>query len=182
LKNGVCATCTPCSKKAKGAFSAFVDQITVISVSQMRRREIFVNSTPSAQRNYMTWIKRLSITVSIIAFVTLTLLYSYLYFMVGNDPFDDNKFDQQLWASMHESVDPKNPRGKMYQDLIENHVKIGMTKAQILNLLGSADLNNQERFIRYNLGMWSGMRVDNDSFDLYFSESGKLTKTKKVQH
>jgi hypothetical protein len=130
----------------------------------------------------MIWIKRFSIAVSILAFLALVFFYSVLYFIGGNDPFDDKAFDKQVWVSMHDQMLPDNPRGQMYQDIIENHVKLGMSKVQVLELLGTPDFKNEINFVSYNLGMWSGMGMDYDSFDLYFSKSGVLTKTRKVQH
>ena len=90
----------------------------------------------------MIWITRFSIAVSILAFLALAFFYSVLYFIGGNDPFDDKEFDKQVWASMHEQMLPDNPRGQMYQDIIENHVKLGMPKVQVLELLGTPDLKN----------------------------------------
>lgn len=83
---------------------------------------------------------------------------------------------------MHQDWDPDNPRGKMYEDLVENYLRKGMTKAQVVALLGESDLVTKPEIISYNLGMWSGMRIDYDSLDLVFSNDGKLTKYYRVQH
>ncbi|WP_041366540.1 hypothetical protein [Methylophaga frappieri] len=104
------------------------------------------------------------------------------YFLTGDSPFNDKEFDQKVWLSMDTDWDPDNPRGKMYEDIVDNHLEKGMSKQQVVDLLGQPDLKNKSLLFSYNLGMWSGFRMDYDSLDLVFNSSANLEKFYRVQH
>ena len=70
----------------------------------------------------------------------------------------------------------------MYEDIVDNHLEKGMSKQQVVDLLGQPDLKNESLLFSYNLGMWSGFRMDYDSLDLVFNSSGNLEKFYRVQH
>jgi outer membrane protein assembly factor BamE (lipoprotein component of BamABCDE complex) len=70
----------------------------------------------------------------------------------------------------------------MADDLRKNHLYSGMTKKQVLELLGEPDFEKQSHVFKYVLGGWSGFRIDYDSLDIYFDSAGRLTKTRIVQH
>lgn len=106
----------------------------------------------------------------------------YLYFVVLDDPFNNRDFDKEIWLKSHADMDPDNPRGEMYEDLVENHLSKGMSKTEIFGLLGQPDFQNTEDLMSYNLGMWSGMRIDYDSLDLKFTADGGLVEFCRVQH
>jgi hypothetical protein len=36
--------------------------------------------------------------------------------------------------------------------------------------------------LSYNLGMWSGLRMDYDTLDIYFDNSGRVARALTVQH
>jgi len=46
-------------------------------------------------------------------------------------------FDQKLWMKHNDIKELNNPRAKMVNDLIRNHLKKGMAKSEIINLLGN---------------------------------------------
>ena len=106
----------------------------------------------------------------------------YLYFVILDDPFDNRDFDSEIWLKYHEDMEPDNPRGEMYEDLVENYLIKGMSKAEVFGLLGQPDFQNTEDMMSYNLGMWSGMRIDYDSLDLKFTDDGGLVEFYRVQH
>lgn len=125
------------------------------------------------------------ILAGIIVFL-YALFWVFAFFVVFNNPLDNpfnNKdFDKTTWAQFDNNYDPDNPRGKMYEDLIENHLSKGMSKEEVINLLGKPDFESEEYFLSYNLGMWSGGRMDYDSLDLKFNRDGKLSEFYRVQH
>jgi len=100
--------------------------------------------------------------------------------MTADYPFDDRKFDSTVWKSYHKNMDHDNPRGQMVDDLF-NHLRKGFSREEITRLLGEPDLEVSDNLFSYNLGMWSGFRMDYDSFDLEFDNSGKLLKYYRVQ-
>lgn len=121
----------------------------------------------------------------VLAGITLFVMigfYTYLHFIVFEDPFDNKKFERSVWMENHDNMDPDNPRGEMYKDLVEKKLKKGMTKEEIIELLGEADIKTEERFLSYNLGMWSGFKMDYDSLDLEFDNKNQLKRFYRVQH
>lgn len=117
-----------------------------------------------------------------IIILLFALFYAYVFFVVLDCPFDNKDFDKTTWVQFDNSNDPDNPRGEMYEDLIENNLSKGMSKKEVIDLLGQPDYKSEEYFLSYNLGAWSGFRIDYDSLDLEFDKDGKLVKFYRVQH
>ena len=105
-----------------------------------------------------------------------------LLYPVFENRFDDRTFDKELWRTYLHSIDSDNPRGNMADDLRKNHLQRGMAKQEVLDLLGEPDFDKQAHVFKYNLGMWSGTRIDYDSLDIQFDSSGRLIRTAIVQH
>ena len=101
-------------------------------------------------------------------------LGGWFYHTFFNDPFDDWWFDAKIWKSQHNKSTSDNPRGKMASDLKNRVIKPGMTKTQILQMLGPPDFSQNEATFTYNLGSWSGFRMDGDVFDVDFNKSGRV--------
>jgi hypothetical protein len=106
----------------------------------------------------------------------------FLRFFIFQNPFDDQRFNQSLWAAYSGSTDPHNPRGQMYEDLTKQNLKKGMSKQDILALLGEPDFSKEDTVFKYNLGAWSGFRIDYDSLDIEFDQDGKVKAFYRVQH
>ena len=128
--------------------------------------------------------KTLKIIASILAVGLLgyVAFVWYVAYVVFDTPFDNKEFDKIVWQKYHKDMNPDNPRGEMYKSLIEDYLKQGMTKREIIQLLGEPDYKDEENLLSYNLGMWSGFRIDYDSLDLNFSNDGNLVKYYRVQH
>ncbi|WP_143080191.1 hypothetical protein [Hymenobacter arizonensis] len=47
-----------------------------------------------------------------------------------------SSFNQEVWIDNPEMSDTRNPRAKMVGDLMQNHLKTGMSREAVLNLLG----------------------------------------------
>jgi len=65
-------------------------------------------------------------------------------------PRDARKFDATLWKVFADNVEPDNPRGQMYDDLVQNFPRKGLIKSEIEALLGPADLRSDNNFMSYN--------------------------------
>lgn len=98
-----------------------------------------------------------------------------------DDPFSGRWFNQTLWQKLDGSLDPDNPRGSMVLDLKQRYLKKGVSRSYVISLLGEPDCENTDEILSYNLGMWSGFRIDYDSLDIRF-EDGLLVESYCVQH
>ena len=97
-------------------------------------------------------------------------------------PLDDRPFDRETWLAFHNDSEPDNPRGKMARDL-QRRLLLGQeTREKVLDLLGPPDHGERGDMLSYNLGMWSGFRMDYDSLDIYFDDQGRVVKILIVQH
>jgi hypothetical protein len=121
------------------------------------------------------------ISILVVAVVVILSLIILLY-PIWHNPFNDRTFEEEIWHAYHNSLDSDNPRGNMADDLRKNHLRRGMTKEQVIELLGEPDFEKSSKVLKYNLGMWSGIGFDYDSLDIYFDSAGSLTETRIVQH
>ncbi len=109
-------------------------------------------------------------------------IFAYLFYDLINNPFNDQKFDETIWKEFHQNDDPDNPRGNMAYHLRDRVLKDGMNMQEVRSLLGIPDYSEGKDFMRYNLGMWSGFRIDPDSFDIHFDEHGGISHIEIIQH
>ena len=107
----------------------------------------------------------------------------YIFYDLINNPFNDRRFQETVWKEYYQNDDPDNPRGNMAYHLRDKVLKAGMSMDEVRAILGNPDYSETENSLQYNLGMWSGFRMDYDSFDIYFEEgNGGLTHVEIVQH
>ena len=120
---------------------------------------------------------------SVIAIVLALLLPIIIYkFFLFPNIWNDLTFNENHWKQFHNSRESDNPRGKMYEDLRSKLLDRRPPKEVVLQMLGEPDFSKEDSFLSYNLGMWSGFRVDYDSIDIYFDENGVVMDVKRVQH
>jgi hypothetical protein len=108
-----------------------------------------------------------------------------------SSPFDEKAFDRATWLSLAGDMDPDNSRGGMAGALVEQLEREKPTREQVLELLGPAEYpcselsppkGPRDTCLSYNLGMWSGLRMDYDTLDIYFDNSGRVARALTVQH
>lgn len=128
--------------------------------------------------------KALKIIASIIAIglICYVAFAWYVAYVVFDDPFDNKKFNKHTWLEYYNNHIPQNPRGEMFNDLIENNLKIGFSKKETINLLGKPEVITEEGVYWYNLGMWSGFGIDYDYLYIYFNNKNTVVSFKRVQH
>lgn len=61
-----------------------------------------------------------------------------LLLLAGCTPYTPIEFDREVWLENNDVNDTRNPRARMTKDLLQNHLKPGLTKDSILKLLGPA--------------------------------------------
>lgn len=97
-------------------------------------------------------------------------------------PYNEMAFDSEAWKAKEvypmigdNQYTNSLKRGLMLYDLLDDHIRIGMTMDRARELLGEPDSpGNSGRRWRYELGEWSGFRFEMDYLVLRFDEEGRL--------
>ena len=96
-----------------------------------------------------------------------------------------------MWVHMRGSNDPDNPRGQMVEDLVDDLEARRPLREEVIAMLGSSEfecsvlsppVGATDTCLSYNLGMWSGFRMDYDTLDVYFEADGRVLEAVTVQH
>jgi hypothetical protein len=95
-------------------------------------------------------MKHKILIISVVIFVIglLSIVSAQLYSFCNN-PFNDEKFSITKWKGSS-----KRLRAKMAEDLIKNHLKPGLSRKQVIDLIGE-DKNTDDGEVKYWLGSWS---------------------------
>ena len=94
-------------------------------------------------------------------------------------PSNRRAFSQELWKEARDTSSPsntENPRASMVDDLLKNHLKVGMTKEQVLALLGPPEQDRQES-LWYHIGSYRRRRIlsGSDQLVVGFDKEGLVT-------
>ncbi len=124
----------------------------------------------------------LTITAVGLAVIALRVLFP-------SEWHQDLTFDQQVWKA-NKNWDRDNPRGRMLESLLADDRLRGMTRAQVVALLGPPDgaghrvadsltvsddeAEAAEEFV-YVVGCWSGSRMDPDCLSIRFGSDDRVT-------
>ncbi len=98
-----------------------------------------------------------------------------------DSPFDELRSDHDAWVtkSLAPGDDPKLPamaRGMMLQDLLLHHLRQGMSEQEVRQLLGRPDSTDAtQRTWNYELGSWSGFRMDGDIPSVEYDATGHVS-------
>ncbi|MBJ7544458.1 hypothetical protein [Rhodomicrobium udaipurense] len=110
---------------------------------------------------------RRKLTVSTLAAISATAL------VLGVNSAASSSFDSQKWRSEAGNLTSSNSRHGMSLDLEKNVLRIGMTKDEVVSILGQPDGKKKTGAFIYDLGV--GM-IDLDFYVLEFDEAGKLKR------
>ena len=135
----------------------------------------------TTKKQTKTLVARVLTTCIVILFFMIAYFCIWALPFFFLTPFDDMRFNAQVWARQADTNDYKNPRGQMYEDLLENHLPRGITKEQVIQLLGEPDYSKSETLFRYNLGYWSGIGRHPDYLYVEFDVKGRLKRAYRVQ-
>ncbi|HKG93491.1 MAG TPA: hypothetical protein VKA84_16405 [Gemmatimonadaceae bacterium] len=97
-------------------------------------------------------------------------------------PFGDRRFDRGVWAAESGRARSDSRRASMTTDLGRRLDGSGMPRAAVVEMLGEPDMAKSDSVYSYNVGMWTGFRIDYDSFDVLFDGAGRVARTRVVQH
>ena len=119
--------------------------------------------------------------LSALLLVVLAYGLYWLHRFLDSSPWGNQSFDQEEWKSRVRDMSPWSPRGEMLHDLLENHLVPGMTRDQVVQLLGRPNLGELPPERSYRLGMWSGMHMDYDALVVRFTEDGVVERAYRIQ-
>jgi hypothetical protein len=123
----------------------------------------------------------LRIVLGLVSFFVVCVFAIFCWLF--SNPFNNDKFAQDIWLQYAGSGDTYNPRGPMVEDLIEGHLKVGLPKNEVIQLLGTADTAEDNHCDGYILGMWSGFAIlDYDYLHVCYDGSDKLVSAFPAQH
>ncbi|HEX8524273.1 MAG TPA: hypothetical protein VF669_18605 [Tepidisphaeraceae bacterium] len=100
--------------------------------------------------------------IRVIAACAVLIVPAAVWLLMGNplDPFDDRSFSPRAWKT----AEPEQ-RAKMSRDLVQNHIRAGMSLQQVFSLIGETDYTREgepgikeprgTRFYVYYIGGWS---------------------------
>jgi len=122
-------------------------------------------------------LRGLLIVIGAVAALVPLFLYT-----LPDDPFSGRSFDRKIWLEFADDYVDDNPRASMIRDLQKEHLQVGMSRTEIIELLGEPETKFENSDFSYIVGMWSGFRMDHDGLELYFDQNGNLTDSARVQY
>lgn len=111
-----------------------------------------------------------ALSVGIIVCLGIFVFINYF-----DTPFDNRVFDRELWIRNYDNYHPDNPRAEMIYDLTKNHLRAGMTKGEVIKLLGKPDRRNKRHFISYLIGM-QGFVADPGQLEFELNDENRVIK------
>jgi predicted negative regulator of RcsB-dependent stress response len=125
-----------------------------------------------------TWWGK-TILVLLVLFLGSVAYFAYSVWQL-NRIFPDNiAFDAALWKTA-DTGEQDNTRCSMQADLEQNHLNLGMTKAEVVALLGETE--QTEQTLSYYLGFCNPFGIDGMALGLEFDSNDKLTKIYDIQY
>lgn len=118
---------------------------------------------------------KIVVVIGTLCAVAVVGWYAFVFIVVTDKPFYDSAFDQRTWHKNYDNPAPDNPRAEMVGDLIGNYLKPGMTRREVMQLLGKPDRRDERRFISYLIGM-QGFASDPGQLEIEFSDEKKVVK------
>lgn len=103
--------------------------------------------------------------IAFLLLITLELLEEILFFY-------NIKFDEGLWKDKNSTLGKRSPRQRMLKNLLKKHKLNGMTKQEVLSLLGQPEDNiTTEQELNYELGTSRGFfAVSTDILSIEFDQ------------
>lgn len=94
-----------------------------------------------------------------------------------------SKFDKETWSE-NDNNNYDNPRFGMVKDIEDNYLKSGMTKKDVVDLLGLPQYDTMESPFEYEyrIGSNPGMHIDPFFFIVIFDSKGRFSTTRIKEH
>jgi hypothetical protein len=126
--------------------------------------------------------KRTTLVVAAIAvvFIGTLLVGAIMFASLFAPPFEERPFSQDIWLANHNNPDPLNPRVEMADDLMKHHLRKGMSRRDVLRLLGRPDRLDEQRRVSYHIGM-QGFVTDPGQLEVEFDTKGTVVGFRVVE-
>lgn len=111
--------------------------------------------------------------------IGLLIVASFLGFIMGCSDMSESDFDAAIWQSQKGSLERDNPRAGMIAALEKYHIRVGMKREQVRDLLGEPDKTLDHADI-YDIGA-SPVGVDLETYRITYSE-GMVYEFQVVRH
>lgn len=110
------------------------------------------------------WLKAILITLGG-AILILSAMFGLTVYRLnqGTVDFKPTSFDSQHWMFSKPEMSWESVRLKMVDDLVENHLKVGLQKSQIISLIGSPD--ETKYFNNYDMVYYLGRERNSIGID-----------------
>ncbi len=104
--------------------------------------------------------------------VAVALLVGLVTFLVVTSRRD--AFDAELWQAQRGKDERHNPRGGMVVDLLQTHLRVGMSRTEVRRLLGEPDQRHGSSDV-YELGV-SPYGIDFEYLLIDYDSAGQVTQ------
>jgi hypothetical protein len=94
----------------------------------------------------------------------------------------NDKFDRWEWLAHRGHHCPDNPRWGMRRDVRRNHLPKGKTREWVIEELGEPDHSKSPTIFSYQMGRHLGLGFGEESLDVDFDSTGRLSGSKIVKH
>ena len=121
------------------------------------------------------WVK-----VSLIVVIVLVLLNlaGRVYWYFDSRVYYQEKFDRSVWLAQTGLWKPRNPRGPMAGDVAKTVIRPGMTKSEVVRILGVPDYRKLTGRYDYRIGIWAGDPLCSDILSVRFDANGKVIEAR----
>ncbi len=124
--------------------------------------------------------------LKIIGLAVLTVAAAIVGLSEALDYRNQAEFNAVVWRNAlkcgYDGCDAECTRGHMVRDLTWKYLNPGISRSEVVALLGAADSPPAAKSLSYSLGMCSGFRMDYDSLVLLFDDRDALIGSRTVQH
>jgi outer membrane protein assembly factor BamE (lipoprotein component of BamABCDE complex) len=100
----------------------------------------------------------------------------------SDDPFSGSDFDRIVWLQFANNYTSDNPRASMIEDLKLHYLLPGLSKSDVVELLGPPEAEPVRNTFSYIVGKWSGYRMDHDALLIKFDSGERLVSVECVQY
>ncbi|WAC01882.1 hypothetical protein N7U66_18795 [Lacinutrix neustonica] len=105
------------------------------------------------------------------------LFFSILFTLLCNSCQAQRDFNKELWSENSELIKEGNTRLEMVNDLMQNYLKIGMDKKQVINLLGEPNSDTIGVILPKGKSLPDSLKIN---YNIKQADSARLKITQKI--
>ena len=97
------------------------------------------------------------------------------------NPFNERRFDRQVWLAATHETGRSNQRGPMAEDLRRRILNRGLSRSKVEAILGKPS-GAAPGLDEYYLGNWGPFSIEADYLRLHYDSGKRLTSTEIYSH